>query len=192
MKISRDDILALGQTTGERMMIVFRAAVKSGKTPTPEVLAYFETAFQKIQDGESLKKALGLDRNRGRKNPTSAKECSLYLDIALAVRRYMENGFTYEKAVEEAAREKGISFKTAQRHYGKYKESTSTFTRTMDAGRESEALIELGRQAFANQGKFKNIFAYDTGGNVIFGEKAGERLASDVLTEIEKGLLPKK
>ena len=96
-------------------------ALERGERPDFETEQFLKAAFLAIRQGTPPKKALQLERGRGRKSAKTLREMIPQADMAMRVMRRMRAGVSYEKAIELVADETRLSYKTVQRHYGKAK-----------------------------------------------------------------------
>jgi hypothetical protein len=180
------------RTRGEIMMEEYRKGMEEGKVPEKGILDFFNSAFQKILDNENPKKALELERSRGRNSFISALERAQRMDIALLVDHYRKKGMTYWEATEEVAEEKYMSDTTVKRRYGKYiepaKQALQRFHDQLQAMEAQEKIVEQGRQAFVKYGKLKHIFTCSDKGEIVYTETAGKAPWPAVFDEIKKAL----
>ena len=122
-----------GETAGERLLRNFCNAVSRGETPDKAILVSMADSFRRIRRGEDPKKALDIERTRGRKKPISARETLPYVSIVCAVLRLRQrDGMTYEDAVGKVAADNAISYKTAQRYYKQYKTRALTHLKMVE------------------------------------------------------------
>ena len=118
---------AIGETPIKRILEYFYEAVEKDEQPDPRIMKFLAVAFREINDGVLPNKALNLETGRGRKRNLMTMQPKY--DLAVNVLKKMEEGKTYENAIETVCSESGKSFKTIQRYYGDCKRMIATMRR---------------------------------------------------------------
>lgn len=179
---------------GAEMMDRFCVALEAGRIPDNETLVYFLKAFREIKSGAPPKKALELERSRGRKEPYSAIECGPRIEIAGAVVDCMTGGMSYERSVVCVAEKYRISGKTVQRHYATYRDFVREARKINKAFLDIAKTIEQGKKAFLEDGILKDTFRLNKQGEVVYKGNVGGLPLRIIIEHIKQDLaaLPKK
>lgn len=116
----REEKLKESDTQGMSIIRNFVAQVSKGSPPDPDDLSFVVEAFKQILRGTPSKKALNLERRRGR---LKSKD---YINIGSFIWFRIRNGSTYTDATREAADRYNCSLETAKRHYSQFKSDRIT------------------------------------------------------------------
>jgi len=127
MSLTRYEIMAAsGFTEGEVMMQRFLDALRRDQPIPDDVKQFFAGSFQKIMDGELPKKALRIEKQKGRK--TSAEErwprIAAVVDI---MKLNQDDGVSVEEAIHRVAQTRHKSVKTLERYYKRYRLAAQNF-----------------------------------------------------------------
>lgn len=124
--LTRELALSLNSTAGENRLREFCEVVEKGETPSPEVLAELAAQFRQILRGTPPKKAMDLERGRGRK-PPSFKDIVKKGKAAGLMYRLMSDGLRYEDALPIVAEKTHRSEGTVAAYYSELKKLAPLF-----------------------------------------------------------------
>ncbi len=122
MPFDTERLKEAGMTEGEVHMSRFVSAIEKGEQPPAETMKFFQSGFNEVLSGTPAKKALKLEKSRGRKGVSKkVGELARQVRITKGVLMLRRRGLSLEKSFELVSAATDLSYKTLERYYKKCK-----------------------------------------------------------------------
>jgi len=126
------ELLMLGEPPGYAALWRIHDAIRNGRLPKESDIEHLGKMLDVIQrsrkGGVNLKKELGLSfPQRGRQRGPTMDDINSRTENAMRVLAHRATGLSVAAAIEQVAKDTGISFATVRRHYDAYRTDALAF-----------------------------------------------------------------